>query len=234
LAICHPEGATATEGSLKAHVRLTRSSRQGGELMTDLTRREALSALAGIPLLAAGLSPSDVARAAAAAQAALIAQSPNRPIAFTPAFFTPHEYATVRVLAELVIPRDGRSGGALDAGVPEFMDFILNENPGMLTGIRGGLTWLDQESRRRFGQEFIDVSDANRRVILDDIAWPKRAKPEFSQGVAFFNKFRDLTASGFFSSRIGVEDLRYLGNEFVMEWKGCPEEALERLGVEYQ
>jgi Gluconate 2-dehydrogenase subunit 3 len=196
--------------------------------MTDISRREAMRALVGIPLMAAGLSSRDVARATAAAQSALSGLS-----TFSPAFFTFHEYATVRVLAELVIPRDGRSGGAIDAGVPEFMDFILDENPGMRIGIRGGLAWLDQESRRRFGREFIDGSDASRRTILDDIAWPRRAKPEFSQGVAFFNQFRDLTASGFFSSEIGVADLRYLGNEFVMEWKGCPEEALEKLGVKY-
>jgi len=200
--------------------------------MTEINRRDALQMLAGIPLIAAGLSPHDVARATAAAQSALSASSASS--AFTPAFFTSHEYATVRMLAELVIPRDGRSGGAIDAGVPEFMDFILDENPGMGIGIRGGLAWLDQESRQRFGQEFIDVSDAKRRAILDDIAWPKRAKPEFSQGVAFFNRFRDLTASGFFSSKIGVEDLRYIGNEFVMEWKGCPEEALGKLGVGYE
>jgi hypothetical protein len=137
------------------------------------------------------------------------------------------------MLAELVIPRDGRSGGAIDAGVPEFMDFILNENPGMQTGIRGGLAWLDAEGRARFGREFVDLADADRRAILDDIAWPGRARPEHSQGVAFFNRFRDLTASGYFSSEIGVKDLRYQGNEFVMEWQGCPPEALRKLGVEY-
>jgi hypothetical protein len=201
--------------------------------MTDINRRDALLALAGIPLLAASLSPQAVARAAAHARAVLLAQSPNRPIGFTPAFFTEHEYATVRTLSELVIPRDGRSGGAIDAGVPEFMDFILNENPGMGTGIRGGLAWLDAEAHARFGHEFLDIADADRRAILDAIAWPGRAKPEHSQGVAFFNRFRDLTASGFFSSRIGVEDLRYIGSQFVMEWKGCPPEALEKLGVQY-
>jgi len=202
--------------------------------MTDINRREALQALAGIPLLATGLSPQAVARATAHARACLIAQSPNHPLDFSPAFFTAHEYATVRMLSELVIPRDGRSGGAIDAGVPEFMDFILNENPGMRTGIRGGLAWLDAEAQARFGREFLDLADTGRRAILDDIAWPKRAKPEHSQGVAFFNRFRDLTASGFFSSKIGVDDLRYLGNQFVMEWKGCPPKALEKLGVRYE
>jgi len=195
--------------------------------MTDLSRREAMQALAGIPLLAAGLRPEQVLRATDAAREALHAAS------FTPAFFTAHEYATVRMLAELVIPRDGRSGGALDAGVPEFMDFILNENPGMQTAFRGGLAWLDTEARERFGQEFLDLADVRRREILDDIAWPGRARPEHSQGVAFFNRFRDLTASGFFSSALGVADLHYIGNQFVTEWTGCPPEALAKLGVRY-
>src|SRR2546425_1283708 len=72
-----------------------------------------------------------------------------------------------------------------------------------------------------------------RAAVLDDIAWPKKAKSEYSAGVAFFNSFRDLTASGFFSSRLGVQDLRYIGNTFVAEWKGCPPEALAKLGVSY-
>ena len=195
--------------------------------MTDISRRDALQALAGIPLLAAGFSPAEVKRAAVAARAA-VAQD-----GFTPAFFTADEYRTVRILSELVIPRDGRSGGAIDAGVPEFMDFILNENPGMQVHFRGGLAWLDTEARERFGANFADIADARRRAILDDIAWPKRAKPEHSQGVAFFNRFRDLTASGFFSSELGVIDLQYQGNTFVMEWQGCPPEALAKLGVSY-
>ncbi len=202
--------------------------------MSEVNRRQALQALAGVPLLAVGLTPEAVARATAHVHTLRTAEPPNRPIAFTPAFFSAHEYATVRMLAELVIPRDGRSGGALDAGVPEFMDFILNENAGMQTWMRGGLAWLDLEAGERFGREFVALLDIERRAILDDIAWPKRARPEFSQGAAFFTRFRDLTASGFFSSEIGVKDLRYQGNEFVMDWQGCPPEALAKLGVKYE
>jgi hypothetical protein len=197
--------------------------------VTDVNRREAVQLLASIPLIAAGLSPSHVVRATEAARAALAAASD-----FVPQFFTAHEYATVRVLAELVIPRDGRSGGALDAGVPEFMDFILAENAGMQAGFRDGLAWLNAESQKRFGREFVDVADVERRAILDDIAWPGRAKSAHAQGAAFFNRFRDLTASGFFSSRIGVEDLSYIGNTVVTEWRGCPPEALDKLGVRYE
>ncbi len=196
--------------------------------MSDLTRREALQVLGGIPLVAAGLSPATVREAAAHVRALREGGA-----GFTPKFFTAHELATVTVLADLVIPRDERSGGATEAGVPEFMDFILNEYPDMRTAFRGGLAWLDHESHRRFGKAFIDASASDQRQILDDIAWPKKAPPELSQGVAFFNRFRDLTASGFFSSKMGVADLQYQGNEFVMEWKGCPPEALAKLGVKY-
>ena len=99
--------------------------------------------------------------------------------------------------------------------------------------MRGGLSWIDSEAQRRFGTGFVASTDAQRRAILDDIAWPKRARPEMSHGVAFFNRFRDLTASGFFSSTVGYKDLDFRGNVFVAEWTGCPAEALEKLGVRY-
>jgi Gluconate 2-dehydrogenase subunit 3 len=196
--------------------------------MSDLSRREALQILGGIPLLASGLSPQAVGRATLAARDARQSQA-----GFVPRFFTPHEFATAAILADLIIPRDDRSGSATDAGVPEFMDFVLNEHEGMRTACRGGLAWLDGESRRRFTRDFAGATDAQRRQILDDIAWPAKARPEFSHGVAFFNRFRDLTASGFFSSKLGVADLQYLGNEFVQEWQGCPPAALAKLGVKY-
>jgi hypothetical protein len=196
--------------------------------MSGVTRREVMQILGGIPLLAAGLSPQAVSRATLAAREALVDRA-----TFVPKFFTPHELATVGILAALVIPRDERSGSATEAGVPEFMDFILDENQGMQTPFRGGLAWLDAESRRRFGKDFAGGTDAERRQILDDIAWPAKARPQFSQAVAFFNRFRDLTASGFFSSRLGVEDLQYIGNQFVTKWEGCPPAALAKLGVHY-
>lgn len=196
--------------------------------MSDLNRREALQVLGGIPLVAAGLSPDSVRRAALGTREARESGG-----TFTPKFFTPHELATASLLADLIIPRDERSGSATDAGVPEFMDFILDENVDMRTGFRGGLAWLDSESRHRFRKNFVDASASEQIQIVEDIAWPKKAKPELSHGVAFFNRFRDLTASGFFSSKMGVQDLQYRGNEFVEAWKGCPPEALAKLGVKY-
>jgi gluconate 2-dehydrogenase gamma chain len=144
----------------------------------------------------------------------------------------------VRVLADLVIPADERSGGATEARVPEFVDFILadplaspHEREEGQTAIRGGLAWLDHECRRRFSRPFLEGSDAERRAVLDDVAWPERAAPEMGPGVAFFNAFRDLAAAGFWSSRIGVDDLAYQGNTYVAEWTGCPPEVLAKVGV---
>lgn len=199
--------------------------------MTELNRRDALQVIAGIPMLAAGLSPRTISRAVASAHAAQAAASAGQ--AFTPAFFTAHELETVKLLVNYIIPKDDRSGSATDAGVPEFMDFVLNEHKDMQTPMRGGLAWIDTQCRERFGKTFMLAGDGERRQVLDDIAWPAKASKDLSQGVNFFNDFRDLTASGFFSSKMGVEDVQYLGNTFVMEWKGCPPEALKKLGVSY-
>ena len=192
-----------------------------------VTRREALE-LAAVAAMTTAFrwTPADARRAADLARAA-------RQGSFQPKFFTPHELETVRVLVDIVIPRDERSGSATEAGVPEFMDFMLNEREDGRIPMRGGLAWLDTESRERFNKVFKDCADQERAAILNDIAWPKRAKPELSQGVAFFNMFRDLTASGFYSSKIGIADLDYRGNEFVTSWTGCPDAALKKLDVRY-
>lgn len=153
-----------------------------------------------------------------------------------PRFFTAHEYETVRLLADLIIPSDARSGSATDAGVPEFIDFVLAEghDENRRLAVRGGLAWLDIECRERFGHDFIDCSDPQRTYLLDQIAWPERAPRAMGHGVRFFTSFRNLVASGFWSSKMGVEDLRYMGNTGIAEWTGCPPEQLRRLGVRYE
>lgn len=194
-----------------------------------MDRREMLQILATVPLAHAfGIPAGALERAAAQA-----AQAAQDPASFVAQFFTPHELRTVTVLADLVIPRDERSGSASDAGVPAFIDFMMIDRPQMQASIRDGLTWLDAETRRRFDRAFIDATAAQQAAILDDIAWPVRAPEPMQAGVAFFNRFRDLVASGFWSSKIGVEDLRYMGNTVVPQWNGCPDEALQHLGVTY-
>lgn len=146
-------------------------------------------------------------------------------------FFTDHEFETVRQLANMIIPADERSGNAEDAGVPQFIDFIMQDKPGNQTPIRGGLRWLDIQCQKRYSNNFIDCTDNEKTDMLDEIAYPEEAKPEMQQGVAFFNRFRDLVASGFWSSKIGIEDIGYIGNR-PHNWQGCSHEALEHLGLE--
>ena len=194
-----------------------------------VTRRDVVRLLAVAPLATAfRWAPESVSRAAALARGSL-----DRGAPYEPKFFTAHEWDTVRLLVDSLIPKDERSGSATDAGVPEFMDFMCGDDPDLATPIRGGLAWLDHECDDRYGKTFVGCTDAERTALLDAIAWPQRAKAALAPGVAFFNSFRDLTASGFFSSRIGVQDLRYIGNTFVAEWRGCPPEALAKLGVSY-
>lgn len=201
--------------------------------MSDLNRRDLLRML-GVSVAATTLSctPEVADKAHRSAQAARDTAAANGGKVAT-RFFTAHEHDTVTLLADTLIPKDDRSGSASDAGVPEFMDYILVEYPDGQTAIRGGLAWLDAECEKRFGKDFVSSSDAQRKQVLDDIAWPKKARPEMSQGVAFFNRFRDFTASAFFSSKMGTEDLHYIGNTPQPAWNGCPPAALAKLGVSY-
>lgn len=192
-----------------------------------MDRRTALKLMATAS--AALWTPAHVAAAREKATAALVRSAQGA--AFVPEFFTDHEHATVRLLADLIIPADDRSGSATDAGVPEFMDFMMLDRPNMQGWMRGGLAWLDMESQRRFDRTFVDADAAERGEILDAIAWPDQADDDLSHGVAFFDRFRDLTASGFWSTEMGIADLQYMGNRVVPEWTGCPEEALRQVGV---
>ena len=202
-----------------------------------VSRRQALKVLGATPLAAA----LGAQQPTTPLTPGVTSQVPTKPDAATgapkgPRFFNAHEWATVALLADYVIPRDERSGSATDAKVPEYMDFLLSEkdaNVNTQIAFHGGLAWLDTECRKRFDKTFIAVSDAQRRQVLDDIAYPQKAKPEMSYGVTFFNRFRDMTASGFFSSAIGWQDLQYKGNVFNPRYDGCPPAALEKLGASY-
>jgi hypothetical protein len=231
-------------------------------------RRAMLKALGVMPLAGFTVSPAQAQTAHEH-----VARQKTPAGAYVPKFFNPHEWATVRMLADIVIPRDARSGSATDAKVPEFMDFVIDDpmaepqqRERNKVQMRGGLAWLDRECARRFeGRRFVEASDAERKAVLDDIAYPKPkdTQPErsasfhavaqpnktvdlapegvpedtdakldrLSHGVVFFSAFRDLTASGFWSSAMGVKDIEYVGNTFLAEWKGCPPEVLAKLGL---
>jgi hypothetical protein len=147
-------------------------------------------------------------------------------------FFTPGELAVITLLADIIIPRDAVSGSASDAGVPAFIEFIVKDMPQHQVPMRGGLRWIEMESLRRFGQGFAGITPEQRLAIVEDIAYPDRAKPAHRPGVAFFNRMRNLTASGFYTSPIGVKDIGYAGN-VANQWNGVPDEVLRQYGLAY-
>jgi len=147
-------------------------------------------------------------------------------------FFDEHEMKTITVLADIIIPKDDVSGSASDAGVPAFIEFIVKDMPHYQTPLRGGIKWLDIQCMKRYEADFASCNAQQQIEIVDEIAFPEKAKPEMQQGVSFFNTMRDLTACGFFTSKIGIEDLGYAGNK-PNQWDGVPQEVLDQYGLKY-
>ena len=146
-------------------------------------------------------------------------------------FFTTAELATITVLADIIIPKDEKSGSASDAGVPAFIEFIVKDMPDHQIPMRGGLRWLDITFLKRYEKSFVDCSKEQQLQLIDEIAYPTLAKPDMQQGVTFFNRMRSLTASGFFSSKMGMEDVGYIGNR-PNRWEGVPADDIKKYGLE--
>ena len=201
--------------------------------MRELKRRRVLQILGATPAAAAlALTESEAALIAQQAQTAR-RRAAAAGQAYKPKFFTAAEFATVVALADMIIPKDARSVSASQAGVPEFVDHFVDMQQPRQVAMRGGLVWLDTECRRRFDKAFVNLDDAERRQVLDDIAYPAKADPRFSHGVRFFTAMRDLVAGGFWSSKAGVRDLGYQGN-VPTQWDGAPQAVLDKLGVKYE
>jgi len=149
-----------------------------------------------------------------------------------PKFFTDAEMATITVLGDIIIPKDDVSGSASDAKVPEFIEFIVKDKPENQVPMRGGLRWLDMQCLTKYNNSFRDCNQQQQMEMVDAIAWPKKAKPDMHQGVAFFNLMRNLTATGFYTSEIGVKDVGYVGNT-PNKWNGVPEDVLKQYGLAY-
>lgn len=147
-------------------------------------------------------------------------------------FFSPEEFTMISILADIIIPRDDHSGSATDAKVPDFIEFIVKDQPQYQIPLRGGLRWLDVKSGKLFGKSFAGASEAQRIELVELIAFPEKAAPENRAGVRFFNTMRDLTATGFFTSKIGIEDMGYKGNQ-PNAWDGVPDDVLKQFGLEY-
>ncbi|MDZ7898519.1 MAG: gluconate 2-dehydrogenase subunit 3 family protein [Arcicella sp.] len=147
-------------------------------------------------------------------------------------FYSDHEMKTITVLSDIIIPADKVSGSASQAGVPAFIEFITKDKPEFKTPMRGGLRWMDSTAIRLFGKDFVSITPKQQIEIVDEIAYPNKVKPEFSQGVNFFSLMRNLTATGFYSSEMGHKDMDYQGNK-PNSWEGVPDDVLKQYGLSY-
>jgi hypothetical protein len=147
-------------------------------------------------------------------------------------FFTPHEMTTITILGDIIIPKDDVSGSASDAKVPDFIEFIVKDKPEHQLPMRGGLRWLDMQCLNRYNNSFAQCNHHQQMEIVDEIAWPKKAKPEMQPGVKFFNLVRNLTATGFYTSEMGVKDVGYIGNT-PNQWNGVPDDVLKQYNLAY-
>jgi hypothetical protein len=192
--------------------------------MSGISRRDVLKNLAvGV----AGGSVLQVIPAQAAALAHEMIQkekaaSPGGK--YAPKYFSAHQYLTLVLLCDTIIPKDEVSGGAVEAGAPEFIDLLTSENEEYQGVFGGGLMWLDNFCFDRYEHVCLECTPAQQKEVLDLIAYRKNARidPALSQGVAFFAKLRNLTCDGFYTSKIGIEDLQYIGNTALAEFPGCP------------
>lgn len=193
-------------------------------------RRDILKLMTSMPAAAlVSVAPfaTGVAKAAPPQATAQNGAGANHPKALNP-----HEWRTLRILSDLILPADDRSGSATEVGVPEFIDSWLDLKRGtLLDEIRGGLTWLDMQCNRSFQNDFADCSTARQKQILDRIAYPAKAARQDASAVAFFNTLRDLVVSGFYTSKAGIRDLPYIGNQPQQKWDGCPPNVLAKLGL---
>lgn len=147
-------------------------------------------------------------------------------------FLTAAELGVVATLCDIILPATDTAGSASDAQVPDFINFIAKDIPDLKIPIRGGVAWMNNEALKRFGKGFNDVTDDQRIEIVEDIAYPDKASEEMKSGVNFFNRMRDLTMTGYYTTKIGIDDLGYVGNR-ANAWDGVPQDVLDKHGMSY-
>ena len=149
-------------------------------------------------------------------------------------FLTNEELSLIAVLCDIILPASNSAGSATDAKVPEFIEFIVKDLPKNQLPMRGGLMWLNGESNKRYNKVFMDCSNAEQIAIVDDIAYPDpdNKKPEYAQGIAFFKRMRNMTLTGYYTTKMGFDDLGYQGNR-PNTWDGVPQEVLNKHGLSY-
>ena len=149
-------------------------------------------------------------------------------------YLNAHELETIAVLCDIILPATPTAGSATDAKVPDFIDFIVKDLPNHQLPMRGGLMWLDLETNARFNKNFITCTLDEQKLVIDDIAYPDAEgnKPEMRPGIKFFSLIRNLTVTGYYTTKMGFDDLGVTSN-FPNVWDGVPEKELAKHDVSY-
>jgi hypothetical protein len=186
----------------------------------DIKRRELLRAI-GVAAIASHF-PGFVKWAYAGAhEPASDEPAAARPDAYAPQFFSSGEFARIERLSELIIPSD-ETPGAREAGVAEFIDFMVAHDAEQQKPLRAGLAWLDEQSGRRFTRPFLEASEAQQLSLLEPLAYKAKYRAGEEAGQEFFRRVKELTLMGFYSSEIGWRELDNPASRFYAESPACP------------
>ncbi|HYL35720.1 MAG TPA: gluconate 2-dehydrogenase subunit 3 family protein [Bryobacteraceae bacterium] len=188
----------------------------------DLLRGLSLSA--ALATSGAGLVSAQVAQHMHAAVAEEKSAAPKGE--YRPKYFNAHEFQTLQRLADLIIPADGHSPGALEAHAAEWIDYMSSNSPELAEIFTGGFGWLDHHMQQHHSADFVDATPQQQAALLDVIAFKKNETPETAAGVRFFAWARNLVTDAYYTSPIGIKELGYMGNTAVAEFH-VPEEALQ-------
>jgi len=185
--------------------------------MSDVSRRD----LVRIALAAASAGTLEAHQEHVHADAGEASAGPDKPKAFND-----HEFQTIRALAAIIIPADEVSPSAIDGGAAEYIDLLSSSNPELCAIFTGGIAWLDHEMERRYSKDFLGAQPAQQIEMLDLIAYRKNDSPELGAGIRFFEWTRRLVVDAFYTSRVGIKDLGYMGNRAVAKFE-IPAEAMD-------
>ncbi|MBK8347394.1 MAG: gluconate 2-dehydrogenase subunit 3 family protein [Saprospiraceae bacterium] len=187
-------------------------------------------------LLSMGCGQDDKQKAEEIIQSGLYGRTPEEKTQdkklMSETFFSAKEKKIVSMISDIIIPKDDTSCSASEAGVPDFIEFMMKDYPKFQVPMRGGMMWLENFSQATYGKPFIDISPDERISLIDKIAYPDTADADMKFGVHFFNLMRNLTCTGFFTSKEGIKDLGYVGNR-PNQWDGVPDAVLKKHGLAY-
>jgi|TARA_B110000438_G_C15802478_1_gene645782 hypothetical protein len=154
-------------------------------------------------------------------------------VLFSETYFREHELITIAILCDIILPNEHPNGGALDAGLPDFVEFMVKDRDRYKLRVRGGIAWLDSRAIEKYNADFINIAEDQRLSLCDEIAYPDINTIELQPGISFFSLMRDLTLTGYYTTALGLADLGYKGNTPNI-WDGVPEEVLRKHRKSYE